>query len=290
MDTGTLDSPARFKSINSPFRYPGGKYFARNLILPEILPHSAYAEVFAGGASIFFAKTKAAHTILNDIDKGLATTLTWIRDNPEPLISRLQELENTKEMHTYYASEYQPDTELDIAVKWYFLNKTSFSGIVASNNCYWSSQPSNSMHPESWGTPIRQASRKLQGVEIKSLDFEEFIDTVETDFFLFVDPPYYHANKRLYEHSFEIEDHVRLAECLKRNSNRINFLVTYDNSVEVKELYDWAEDILEREWTYMLSRTDDQRKDKFPRSPEEEGRKKVTEIFIKNYPFWWGAQ
>ena len=41
--------------INSPFRYAGGKFYARKLIL-ELLPqHDDYIEPFAGGASIFFA-------------------------------------------------------------------------------------------------------------------------------------------------------------------------------------------------------------------------------------------
>lgn len=45
-------------SINSPFRYPGGKFYARKLILEYIPPHSNYIEPFAGGGSIFFAKNK----------------------------------------------------------------------------------------------------------------------------------------------------------------------------------------------------------------------------------------
>ena len=63
------------KPINSPFRYPGGKFYARNLILNHIPSHSYYAEPFAGGGSIFFVKDKVNINWLNDIDELLINTL-----------------------------------------------------------------------------------------------------------------------------------------------------------------------------------------------------------------------
>ena len=51
-------APKVSAAINSPFRYAGGKFYARNLILEHIPPHSDYIEPFAGGASIFFAKSR----------------------------------------------------------------------------------------------------------------------------------------------------------------------------------------------------------------------------------------
>lgn len=46
------------QEINSPIRYAGGKFYARKLIIEHIPEHSFYMEPLAGGASIFFAKTK----------------------------------------------------------------------------------------------------------------------------------------------------------------------------------------------------------------------------------------
>ena len=43
-------------ATNSPFRYPGGKFYARKLILEHIPKHDSYVEPMCGGASIFFAK------------------------------------------------------------------------------------------------------------------------------------------------------------------------------------------------------------------------------------------
>ena len=58
-------------AINSPFRYAGGKFYARKFILNYIPLHSCYIEPFAGGAFIFFAKKKVQENILNDLDEEL---------------------------------------------------------------------------------------------------------------------------------------------------------------------------------------------------------------------------
>ena len=61
-------------AINSPFRYAGGKFYARKLILEKMHEHTCYIEPFAGGASIFFCKEKVERNILNDIDDDLINT------------------------------------------------------------------------------------------------------------------------------------------------------------------------------------------------------------------------
>ncbi len=76
------------QEINSPFRYAGGKFYARKLILEHIPEHSYYIEPFAGGASIFFAKSKSTKNWLNDIDDDLTNCLITIRDYPGKLIDR----------------------------------------------------------------------------------------------------------------------------------------------------------------------------------------------------------
>ncbi|MCD8297850.1 MAG: DNA adenine methylase, partial [Prevotella sp.] len=77
-------------SINSPFRYAGGKFYARHLILDHIVSHNVYIEPFCGGASIFFAKEKVRNNQLNDIDEDLINTLQIIRDQPYDLINILK--------------------------------------------------------------------------------------------------------------------------------------------------------------------------------------------------------
>jgi DNA adenine methylase len=270
------------KEINSPFRYAGGKFYARKLIMQHFPEHSSYMEPFAGGASIFFAKNKVKTNWLNDIDEELINCLTFIRDFPDILIERLKDEEATKERHAYYKNEFKPQSMLDCAVRWFYLNRTSYSGIMNMQNCFWGYGDKFSMRPENWPRNILRTSEKLKGIKLTSRDFEEVIDGAEDGSFLFVDPPYYGSDQdKFYTHTFNVDDHYRLCEVLKRNNARIKFLLTYDSCAEIKELYLWIDKILEKEWNYTLNRTDDQKN-----GTDRKGtRYKGKELFILNYDY-----
>lgn len=272
------------QSINSPFRYAGGKFYARSLILKHIPSHSHYVEPFAGGSSIFFAKSKVQKNWLNDIDKALINTYLIIRDRPEELITYLAGEQATKERHAYYKNEFTPQNKLEAAARWFYLNRTSYSGIMKPQNCYWGYGDKYSMRPENWPKNIRRTSEKLQGVKITCLDFEEVIKTVQNDAFLFIDPPYFNADQdKFYTYSFSRNDHYRLSEILKEHKDRFKFLITYDNSPEVRDLYEWATEMHDREWNYTINRTDDQKKGKKKTDNFKGERYKGKEVFILNY-------
>lgn len=266
--------------INSPFRYPGGKFYARKLILAHMPKHINYIEPFAGGASIFFAKPKSNSNWLNDIDKELINCLSIMRDRPQELIDRLRGEVASKERHHFYKNEFKPKTKLEKALRWFYLNRTSYSGIMNHQNCYWGYGDKYSMRPENWPRNILRTSAKLKDVKLTSLDFEEVIKEAKEGSFLFIDPPYFNADQdKFYTHSFKKDDHLRLAEILKKNNKRLSYLITYDNSPEVRNLYAWAKAIDEKEWNYTISRTDDQKNG----TRQKGSRSKGKEIFITNY-------
>ena len=274
----------RSNKSNSPFRYPGGKFYARRLILQNIPWHSRYCEPFCGGASIFFAKECVEHSILNDMDEPVINTLMQIRDNVDALIDLLDGIPASKELHSYYKNIYTPSNDLERAFRWYYLNRTSYSGIMRKENCYWGFGNKYSMRPENWPPHLRTVSDKLQGVELVSSDFEELIDNLPDDYFLFVDPPYYNADQhKFYNCTFSKSDHERLAACLKRNGERLRFLLTYDDHQEVRNLYRWTTEIEPQQWNYTISRTDDQKNGSKKKDGFRGGRYKGQEIFIRNY-------
>ena len=75
-----------------------------------------------------------------------------------------------------------------------------------------------------------------------------------------------------------------MQQCLLRNRHRLKFLITYDNSLEIRELYQWAHTIVDKEWNYTINRTDDQTKYK-TKEGQKTNRYKGKEIFITNYDF-----
>ena len=266
--------------INSPFRYAGGKFYARKQILQHVPQHSYYIEPFAGGASVFFAKDKVQKNWLNDIDDDLINCLVVIRDRPKELIDALKDEKATKERHSYYKNIFKPRTKLDRAIRWFYLSRTSYSGIMNMQNCYWGYGAKYSMRPKNWPNNILRTSAKLKSVKLTSLDFEEVIEEAEEGSFLFVDPPYFNADQdKFYTHYFCKKDHFRLCEVLKRNSKRLKFLLTYDNSPEIWSLYAWTRHVYEKEWNYTLNRTDDQKFGTRRKGTRYKGR----ELFIENY-------
>jgi DNA adenine methylase len=267
-------------SINSPFRYAGGKFYARNLILPRIPKHSFYCEPLAGGASIFFAKEKVESNWLNDIDEELINCFIHIRDRPEELADFLEGKKPSRELHLYYKNEFKPKNDLERAGRWYLLNRISYSGIMKVGNCFWGYGDKYSMQPKNWRRHLLRCSRKLQNVRITCRDFEGVVDEVPDCAFLFVDPPYFNRDQdKFYNYIFSLDDHKRLVEVLKRNSGRIKFLLTYDDSEEVRNMYSWANETLNQEWTYTINRTDDQT----GKTNNKGKRRKGKEIFILNY-------
>ncbi|OHB34973.1 MAG: DNA adenine methylase [Planctomycetes bacterium GWA2_40_7] len=288
-------------TINSPFRYAGGKFYARKLILAHMPRHTAYIEPFAGGGSIFFAKPKVDFNQLNDIDRELVNVYLTIRDNPDELIyflkrglvkhTRIPEkytdevlhgdpLPATKELHGFFKNEYKPKNELERAGRWFYLNRTSYSGIMNNQNMYWGYGDKYSMQPKNWAQNVIRTSEKLQGVEITNLDFENIINNAPDGALLFLDPPYYNADQdKFYQHYFSKQDHFRLAECLRRNNDRLKLFITYDNTPDIRELYNWMREMHDKEWNYCIQRTDDQRN----RTDKKGERYKGKELFILNY-------
>jgi DNA adenine methylase len=273
------------KAINSPFRWAGGKFYARKIINGYIPAHENYVEPFFGGGSIFFYKNKV-NSWINDSDDQLINCYKIIQSRVDELIEFLAGEEASKERHFFYKNEFIPKNELEHAARYYYLNRTSYSGIMKTENCYFGYGDKYSMRPENWGRQLLKNHLKLQDIKITCIDFEEVIKESysQENTFLFIDPPYFNADQqKFYVKSFTHDDHLRLSEILREVSPKINFLLTYDNSEEVKELYSWADNLDPEEWNYTISRTDDQKnkqklKDGFSRS-----RGKGKEIFISNY-------
>lgn len=124
------------KKIHAPFRYAGGKFYALKHILPLIPEHTCYVEPFCGGSRVYFAKSKAKTNWLNDVDAELINCYVNIRDRADEMVEVLSKEVATKERHAEYKRS-EPADSLGRAIRWYYLNRTSFSGIMKIENCYF---------------------------------------------------------------------------------------------------------------------------------------------------------
>lgn len=243
-----------------PFRYPGGKFYALNILslFWRVVNHDEYREPFAGGATVFFNKPKALYNWLNDIDHELMVTYRVMGDKQLrlELVERISQEEATKE-RWHEVSRFKPNTELEVAYRFYYLNRTSFSGKMVSGA--WGYRPKRSLPPERWHERILPCGDKLEDVTLTCGDFEEVIVSPARgqSVLIYVDPPYYAPPKRKhYRNGFSKDDHLRLRNLLKTTSH--NFFLTYDDVPEVRDLYNWA-NIREARFFYRVDNSNTQK-------------------------------
>ncbi len=60
-------------------------------------------------------------------------------------------------------------------------------------------------------------------------------------------------------------------------------MITYDNTPEIREMYNWCTSIQDNEWNYTINRTDDQRNKCKLKDGYQSNRYKGKEVFITNY-------
>jgi len=256
-------------------RYPGGKFYALKLLEPfwQSVEHDEYREPFFGGGSVFWAKDKAKYNWINDLESGLINLLKVIQDDEKRglLLKYFEgEEEATKEKYAV-VKMMEPKSDIEKAYKYYYLNRTSFSGKMKSPS--WGYRPKRSVPPYRWKEKIVPCGEKLSGVKITNLDYREllFAPAQGKSVLLFLDPPYYSANQEShYICSFKKEDHERLAEDLKQT--KYKFILTYDDCPEVRKLYEWAY-IYEQQFFYRLDNSQD----------NENKRQKGNELVITNF-------
>ncbi|MEN9610905.1 MAG: hypothetical protein RLZZ628_1719 [Bacteroidota bacterium] len=258
--------------VKSPMRYPGGKYYALKYILPFIdcLPHDEFREPFVGGGSVFFGKKKSKFNWINDLEIDIADIYKGLTD--ETVVQLMSEWLFTEvatpERHTEIKN-WQTDNFASKVYKTYYLNRTSYSGII--HKPAWGYKEQKSSPPKNWIAFVEQAARKLQNVKITHWDFAQVVQekAVGKQVLMYLDPPYFHADqKRAYTKPFLEQDHIRLCEELK-NTNYY-FCLSYDDCSEIRDLYDWAF-IHERKWLYNTA------------NKKGESRDLGNELIITNY-------
>jgi DNA adenine methylase len=223
------------------FRYPGGKHYAIDILRPfwEAVEHTEYREPFAGGGTVFLNKAKSDLTWLNDIDAELIATYRAIA-NP---VSRKMLIEKfSVEIATpnrwREVLNLTPKDDLETAFKYYYLNRTSFSGKLISPA--WGYRPKRSLPPDRWHERIVHCGEKLKDIELTSTDFQEVVEAnSKNEVLMYVDPPYFLPPKRKhYRHDLDYGDHLRLAKALEKTEHK--FFLTYDDAEEIRSLYKWA--------------------------------------------------
>jgi len=91
-----------------------------------------------------------------------------------------------------------------------------------------------------------------QGLSRCRITCKDFAEMLQDDgrATIYLDPPYFRAGSSLYQHGFSLADHLRLCKILRHCPH--NWLLSYDDCPEIRELYSFAK-INELPVTYSIS-------------------------------------
>ncbi|MGO7970897.1 DNA adenine methylase [Rhizobium ruizarguesonis] len=230
----------------SPFlKWAGGKrWFAERCL--EMVPEEfdRYIEPFLGSAAMFFA-LRPAKAVLSDLNFELISCYNSVRSSPAELTELLASHHSRHSEEYYYEMRSaKPNTEVEQAARFIYLNRTCWNGLYRVNRKNEFNVPIGTKTNVLLPTDDFQAtSELLNNVRILHQDFESTLDAASNGDFVFVDPPYtvkhnFNGFVKYNDKIFSWSDQVRLRDAVKRALSRgAQVLVTNANHESIREIY-----------------------------------------------------
>lgn len=241
--------------FNTPLRYPGGKGkltdFLKMIFEQNDLLDGHYVEPYAGGAGIalnLLTHSYASCIHLNDLNPAVFGFWQSVINQPEELCKAIRDVKVTmEEWHRQKAILKSPDNHspLEIGFSTFFLNRTNRSGII------WGGVIGGKNQDGPWKLDARfkkdDLIRRIEKIamyrsriRLYNLDAAELIKSVlpalPEKTLIYLDPPYYVKGQGLYENHYLHNDHVSIANLVKKHITH-PWIVSYDHAPEIIEMY-----------------------------------------------------
>jgi DNA adenine methylase len=199
--------PVHLELLNKskPFiKWVGGKrqllkqFRLMNLYPPERFNSEVnkYFEPFVGGGAVFF-DLLPKHAQLSDLNNELIITYNVIKKQVENLIKSLKNHKTDKDYFlNIRARDPKGMTDLEVASRFIYLNRTCFNGMYRVNKKGGFNVPFGKYHNPLICDEVnlRNVSHSLKNVEIKNQDYKEVLKIAQAGDFVYFDPPYYPIN------------------------------------------------------------------------------------------------
>lgn len=163
-----------------------------------------YFEPFVGGGAVALYLLKTHPEIkkiyLSDINEELVITYNAIKNEIEELVALLKKYKAQHNKEFYYkirAEDVKKLSQVQIAARFIYLNRTCFNGLYRVNskgqfNVPIGSYKNPTICPEE---DLREISKLLEKDEITTRPFYEVVKEAKKGDFIYFDPPYYPLNK-----------------------------------------------------------------------------------------------
>lgn len=206
-----------------------------------------YHEPFLGSGSVFF-ENSIEKGFLNDLNEELITTYLTVRDNPFDLIRFIEKIPQN-EQSFYEIRNLNPDSPIESAARFIYLNKSSYNGLYRVNNegRFNASYGKRKFDIDRLRELIHNCSNRLQTCEITCSDYQETLRSIKGKDVVFLDPPYslstgtgftrYTSSKFDEEEQFNLRDYI---EELK--SRGAYYILTNEFNEEILNCFDKLDD------------------------------------------------
>lgn len=267
--------------LKSPLRYPGGKSRAIKILMPFFpKDFDELAEPFFGGGSVglYLAQNLGLKQIFaNDLNTDLYCFWQTLKTQNKALID---EIKRTRQTHTNGRELYEKLlarrgenlSDFQRAVDFFVLNRITFSGVVDCGG--YSQKAYESRFTPSSIERLKNMDGILRNFTFSNQSYESLLQNNGKRVFIFLDPPYFSASKsKLYGKKGDLHtnfNHERLCEHLKNTKH--HFLLTYDDSEFIRELY---KDFYKAKFTLQYGMNN------FKQTKANKGQ----ELLISNYEF-----
>ncbi len=241
----------------SPLRYPGGKAilsnFLEDLIILNNLKGCVYYELYAGGAGAalnLLFNNVVQKIVINDADYRIYSFWYSILNNSQNFLKlidktpvNLEEWYNQKEIY----ENAEKESILKVGFATFYLNRTNRSGIIHNAGPIGGLKQTGNysidvrFNKENLKQRIKNIVNNSNRIELHNLKTEDFIpdrklyDRRRKAFF-YLDPPYYYKGAELYLNNYVHDQHKNLSRLIKE-SNIKNWLISYDNVIEIRKMY-----------------------------------------------------
>jgi DNA adenine methylase len=269
--------------ITTPLRYPGGKAKALVFLSRFIPSFEEYREPFVGGGSMLLFIRQRFPTVpcwINDVNEEVYCFWKCAATRNDEFVRAVRHIKNTTRdgkalfralTIDWHHAKQNEVSEFDRAVRFFVLNRITFSGTVDSGG--YSQKAFESRFTESAIERLAAVEPLLDGVKMTNYDYADVLHSATPQTFFFLDPPYWSATaSRLYGKRGKLHtdfDHSRFAETMKQCAGK--WLLTYDDSPTIRQHFAFAT-ILEWQLQYGMN------------NYKQEQAAKGKELLIRNYP------
>lgn len=228
----------------------------------------ATLKFLAGGGNILLQKIPSKVEIFNDINKDLITLFRVIQNHlPEFLRYTRWLLVSRDEFNRQMQSSPETLTDIQRAVRFYYLQRNGFAGNLISRTFGYSTSRTSNLNIANLENDLSEIHSRLSRVTIENLPYKDILKRYDRDYtFFYLDPPFHKQENEYGKGIFHESDYAKIAEILSGIKGM--FLLSINDTPFIRDVFKNFKQA-EASTTYTADRNNNS--------------KKVKELLISNY-------